>query len=430
MIPPNSIEAEQSVLGAMLLENEAALHCINELSPECFYQPKHAAIFTSCVELFTTGTAIDMITVSRHILGSKAAMGIELSYLAKICENAGIRSTLHAHVQILKETAKMREIITLNNRIMDMCYKQKPIDWITDDFGHGFFGIVEEKTKGAVAVGDAAKEAFADIKKTHEEGILPGVMTGFSDLDRRVNGYQPADLIILAARPAMGKTALAIDIAANVASRGIPVMVFSLEMSAKSLGARLISRRSQVSGDSLRKGIATPTQMGHARAAVDHIAKMPIWIDETGGLKITELVARAKMLMLKHNFGIVIVDYLQLLAAKAENRTNEIGTISRMLKQLAKDLKVPVLALSQLNRGVESRDDKRPRLSDLRESGAIEQDADVIHFIYRDEVYNQSHDNPNRGIADIITAKQRNGPTGNDKLLFRGEFSRFYNYER
>jgi replicative DNA helicase len=427
MIPPHSQEAEQAILGAMLIDHESAAIAINGVAPTDFYRSEHQAIMASAAKLFESGRNIDLITVAKALQEDGKDKLVSMAYLSELTDTVPLRAQVAAYCGIVKESAQSRRVIDLSRSVMEMCFQGKPIQWIAEDFGKGFFDIVADKTKAARSMADIVPEVIAEITEVQRTGVQKGIGTGFYDLDRRWNGMGRSDLIIMAARPSMGKTCLAVNIGCNVAMKGGKVLMFSLEMADRQLVKRIISSFSRVSSDMIRTGNIPDEWMQRIIDAGNKMMKLPFRIDQTPGLSITELQARAKMESMKNGLDFVIVDYLQLMSAKAGSREQEVSAISRGLKHLAKELDIPVMALSQLNRSLEARTDKRPIMADLRESGAIEQDADIITFIYRDEVYNDTPDNPSRGVPEIITRKQRNGPVGTDKVLFRPEINLFDN---
>ena len=427
-VPPHSIDAEQSVLGAIMIRREVAAVALSELRAEEFYQPRHAAIYEAASALFLAGIEVDLVSVVDRLTQSdKLEMAGGVPYLSSLTDT--IPTTLQAknHIQIIRDRHKARRMIGISVEIVSRCYKGDSIRDIMEDFGADFFALAADKTSGSRPVAEIVKESMGEIESVVKHGKRRGVATGFYDLDRRWNGLSPAQLAILAARPAMGKTCLAMNMACNVAAQGGKVLIFSLEMRDVDLINRVISAYSGISGDCIRKGNVTDSQLAIISKASSRVASLPIFIDHSSGLSVNEIAARAKLQHMRTGVDLVVVDYLQLVRAKADNRTQEIGAVSRTLKGLAKELSAPVLALSQLNRSVESRPDKRPKLSDLRESGEIEQDADIVSFIYRDKYYHP--DSTFKGMAEVITAKQRNGPTGVDLLSFDGEFSTFGNVE-
>lgn len=420
-LQPQNIEAEQAIIGSMLLSAKAAAIALSAITPVAFYDSKHKAIMEAATSLFQKQETVDLVTVANWL--QENGKSVELSYLSSLCDCIPSAAGIDGHCRIVKNKAKARELIELASATVAKSY-DNPIDEVIEDFGNGFFKLAAEE--GASShIKDIIPSAFNGIVEVAKNGNVAGVNTGFIDVDRRINGLGKSDLIILAARPSMGKTTFALNMTENVAAHGKRVMFFSLEMSKKQLANKMLASRAQIPFDSIRKGQLLDEQWQRLNRTSGAIAQWDMVIDDTGGLSITELTARAKVEHIKKKLDLVVVDYLQLMRATAQSREQEISAISRGLKGLAKALDLPVVALSQLNRGLESREDKRPRLSDLRESGAIEQDADVVMFIYRDAVYMPN--SPAGNDAEIITAKQRNGPTGVDKMIFRGEYSRFEN---
>lgn len=427
-IPPHSLEAEQSILGGIMVNREIAATVLSDLRADEFYQARHSAIYEAASSLFTEGVEVDLVTVADRLSSSgkiEAAGGA--GYLASLTDMIPSVVQARQHISIVRDRAKARRMIDLSTSIIARCYQGDRASYIMEDFGAEFFALAADRAAGLRPVSEVAKEAIADITDLAVHGRRSGVETGFYDLNRRWNGLSPSELTILAARPAMGKTCLAVNMACSVAEKGGRVLIFSLEMRDVEIIKRIISAYTGINNDSIRKGNVTDVQLEAIGKAAARIGALPIFIDHSSGLSINEIVARAKLQHMKESVNMVVVDYLQLVRAKAENRTQEIGLVSRALKGLAKELDAPVLALSQLNRGLENRPDKRPKLSDLRESGEIEQDADVVAFIYRDEIYFK--DSTFKGLAEVITAKQRNGPTGTDILSFSGETLLFGNVD-
>ena len=425
--PPYNLEAEQSLIGTILQSQDAAAIAMASVRPEHFHDQRNRQIMEVCQLLFSQQRSIDIVTVSD--LCSKHPSPVPMSYVAGLTDVVPFTGAVADYCRIIREKAKARGLIDLASRSIQQCYTHQIAD-VLDDFGGGFFKLCADENKHAVRIGDVLPSVLHEIVERQNGTFQGGISTGYEALDRRWNGLSRKDLIIVAARPSMGKTAIAMNIAEHVCEQGRKVMVFSLEMGAQSLSMRMLSSQARVSGDAIRKGYVAENEWVKLSRASGRIAGWHLVVDESSGISVTELASRAKVEAIKGRIDLVVVDYLQLLSGKGENRVQEVSDISRSLKALAKALDCPVLALSQLNRGLESRTDKRPVMSDLRESGAIEQDADIIAFIYRDEVYNKSPDNPMRGLAEIITAKQRNGPTGVDELVFAGEFSRFDTYAR
>ncbi|MGD9950190.1 MAG: replicative DNA helicase [Desulfobulbus sp.] len=435
MIPPQSIEAEQAVLGTILLQDKALLKIVELLSADDFYRDAHKTIFAAMVNLFEKHEPHDLITVTSLLNDQNKLEQVGgASYLASLTDIIPFSGTLVHHAQIIRKKSILRKLIQTTSEVTARCYDtQDDIEHLIDQAEKTIFEIAHSnKTQGFHPMSSIVPLAFDRITKLFDkQEHITGVATGYDELDRMTAGLQPAELIILAARPSMGKTALSMNIVQHAALIGkVPVAVFSLEMSMESLALRMICSVGRIDSQRMRTGKLHDNDWPKLTRATGMLADAPIFIDDTAGLTVLEMRAKARRLTSEHNLGLIVVDYLQLMQGKSnsENRTQEISEISRSLKAMAKELNVPVVALSQLNRSLENRTDKRPQLADLRESGAIEQDADVIMFIYRDEVYNRTEDNPNRGLAELIIGKQRNGPTGMLKLTFLGEYTTFENY--
>ena len=437
MLPPQNIEAEQAVLGTILLQDKALLKVIDSLADKDFYRDAHKTIFSAMVTLFERREPHDLITVTGLLNDQNKLDEIGgAGYLASLTDVIPFTGTLVHHAQIIRKKSILRRLIQTSSEVAARCYDaQDDIDTLVDEAEKTIFEIAHSKKgQGFQAMSTVVPKAFDRINRLFErKEHITGVATGFDELDRMTAGLQPSEMIILAARPSMGKTALAMNMVQHAALIGkIPVAVFSLEMSVESLALRMLCSLGPIDSQRIRTGRLHDSDWQKLTRATGMLGEAPIFIDDTAGLTVLEMRAKARRLKTEHDLGLIVVDYLQLMQGKssAENRAQEISDLSRSLKAMAKELDVPVLALSQLNRSLENRTDKRPQLADLRESGAIEQDADVIIFIYRDEVYNRSEDNPNRGMAEIIVGKQRNGPTGVVKLTFLGEYTKFENYSR
>lgn len=435
MIPPQNIEAEQAVLGTILLQDKALLHVIESLSPDDFYRDAHKTIYAAMLALFERREPHDLITVTGLLNDQNKLDEIGgASYLASLTDVIPFTGSLVHHAQIIRKKSVLRRLIQSASEVAARCFdSQDDIESLVDQAEKTIFEIAHSnKGLGFQPMSEVVPRAFDRITKLFDrQEHITGVATGYEELDRMTAGLQSAEMIVLAARPSMGKTALAMNIVQHAALIGkIPVAVFSLEMSTESLALRMLCSLGRIDSQRLRTGKLLENDWPKLTRATGMLSDAPIFIDDSAGLTVLEMRAKARRLKSEHNLGLIVVDYLQLMQGKhnAENRAQEISDISRSLKAMAKELDVPVLALSQLNRSLENRTDKRPQLADLRESGAIEQDADVIMFIYRDEVYNRSEDNPNRGLAEIIIGKQRNGPTGMIKLTFLGEYTSFENY--
>jgi replicative DNA helicase len=430
-VPPHNMEAEQAILGGILINNEAMNQIMDILAPECFYREAHAHLFEGMMHLYNNDEPVDLITLSQHLThkGLLEKTGGP-DYLSSLVEAVSTSAGIAFHAKIVRDLYVRRKLLIQCSTISESCLQNwQSTDELLDMAEQTIFDIAEEKVgEGFSPLESVIKESFKKLESVSEnQGFVTGVPTDFTDFDRLTAGLQPSDLIILAARPSMGKSALAINIAYNAAKRtGKGVAVFSLEMSKMSLGMRLLGFEAQINATKLRTGTLRDGDWAKLTEAANQLSDLPLFIDDTSGISVLDMKARCRRLTKKTPLTMIIVDYLQLVQGRnsAESRQIEISEISRSLKALAKDLNVPVIALSQLNRKVEDRPNKRPQLNDLRESGAIEQDADLILFIYRDEVYNPTTDE-NRNVAEIILAKQRNGPTGYFKLTFQGEFTRF-----
>jgi len=436
MLPPQNIEAEQAVLGTILLQDKALLKIVELLKADDFYRDAHKTIFAAMLTLFEKREPHDLITVTGLLSDQKKLEHIGgAAYLASLTDIIPFAGTLVHHAHIIRKKSILRRLIQTTSEVAARCYDaQDDIENLVEEAEKTIFEIAHSnKGQGFIPMSTIVPKAFDRITKLFDkQEHITGVATGYEELDRITAGLQPAEMIILAARPSMGKTALAMNIVQQAAVFGskVTVAVFSLEMSTESLALRMLCSLGRIDSQRIRTGKLLENDWPKLTRATGMLADAPIFIDDTPGLTALEMRAKARRLKSENNLGLIVVDYLQLMQGKtnSENRTQEISDISRSLKAMAKELNVPVLALSQLNRSLENRTDKRPQLADLRESGAIEQDADVIMFIYRDEVYNRAEDNPNRGMAEIIIAKQRNGPTGTIKMTFLGEYTTFENY--
>jgi|Deesub1362B_J571_1020462.scaffolds.fasta_scaffold02174_7 replicative DNA helicase len=418
-VPPHHLEAEVSVLGGILLDNEALSKALEVLRPEDFYKEAHRLIFQGIVELFDRNEPVDVITLSNS-LGSQGRLETVggLDYLTALVDQVPTAANVEYYARIVKEKSVLRRLIQRCSEIVQACYEERPnLDEFLDEVEQEIFEVAEDRvSRSYFPIKEVIKSSFETIEGLYErKSLITGVPSGFMDLDALTAGFQPSDLVIIAARPSMGKTAFCLDVARYVAVEAeIPVAFFSLEMSKEQIALRLLCAQAEVDGSKLRRGILRESDWPKLFTAAGVLSESPIYVDDTAALSVLEMRAKARRLKAEKGIGLIIVDYLQLMRARSTDRSREqeISEISRSLKALAKELNIPVIALSQLNRRVEERGDKRPQLSDLRESGALEQDADVILFIYRDEVYNRSPDNPKRGTAEIIVGKQRNGPAG------------------
>jgi replicative DNA helicase len=428
-IPPNSVEAESSVLGGLLLDNSAWDKVGDILSDGDFYRYEHRLIFSSVSTLINGNRAADVITVFEHLQSQGKADEVGgLAFLNSLAQYVPSSANIRRYAEIVRERSILRKLVSVSDEIATsaMNTNGRPVPHILDEAEQKIFNIGEEGSRmrqGFQSMGNLVVQLLDRVEEMSQNpNDITGVPTGFFDLDRMTSGMQAGDLIVLAARPSMGKTALAINIAENVAlNEGLPVAVFSMEMGASQLAIRIVGSIGRIDQTRLRTGKLLDEEWPRLTEAVERLRNVSLSIDETPGLTPSELRASARRLARNcGKLGLVVVDYLQLMSGSSgtdgDNRATELGEISRGLKMLAKELQCPVIALSQLNRGVEQRTDKRPMMSDLRESGAIEQDADVIMFIYRDDYYNKDSKEP--GVAEIIIGKQRNGPTGTVKLTF------------
>lgn len=432
-VPPQDVEAERSVLGAMLLNPEALTEVASTLSPDDFYRPSHAHIYEAVVNLFEKNQPIDELTVRAQLqeMGKLEAVGGSV-YLAALTDSVPTAANVTYYAKIVKNRAVARHLISAATKIAGEAYEGRTdIESLLDGAESSIFEVTSSRDQRAfVPIKEVVKDAFKMIEKRYErKEAITGVPTGFIDFDNMTAGLQPADLIILAGRPSMGKTALALNMAQQAAVQyKVPVAVYSLEMSKESLVMRMLCAEGRIDAHRMRGGFLKDSDWPKLARAAGALAEAPMYIDDSGALTVMEMRAKSRRLKAEKGLGMIVVDYLQLMHGRAESREREISEISRGLKALAKELNVPVMALSQLNRSLESRTDKRPMLSDLRESGAIEQDADVICFVYRDEYYNP--DTEAKGQAELIIGKQRNGPTGTVHLRFFNEHTRFENLSR
>lgn len=437
--PPHSIEAEQSVLGGLLLDNAAWDRIADLLGPEDFYRFDHRLIFQHIARLINASRPADVITVYESLSGiGKADEVGGLSYLNALAQNTPSAANIRHYAQIVRDRSVLRRLITVSDEIAGLAFQPqgREVKKILDEAESRIFSIAEEGARGVRGFSEIRPllkqvvERVDELYNRENKNDVTGVPTGFLDLDRKTSGLQPGDLIIVAGRPSMGKTAFSVNIGEHVAiESGLPVAIFSMEMSGTQLAMRMIGSVGRLDQHKLRTGQLAEDDWPRLTYAIQKMNDAQIYIDETPALSSDSLRSAARRLARQcGKLGLIIVDYLQLMSPNSagENRSTEIGEMSRGLKALAKELDCPVIALSQLNRSVEQRPNKRPQMSDLRESGSIEQDADLILFIYRDEVYKP--DSPDKGTAEIIIAKQRNGPIGEVRLTFSGQYTKFDNY--
>ena len=434
---PQNMEAEQAVLGGILIDNEAIHQVLEIIEVEDFYRESHRKIFLVFLELYEQNQPIDLVTVCEALQKKQQLEEVGgATFLASLVEVIPTASNITYYAKIVKEKSILRKLITRATYIINQCVAptDENIEEILDKAEQTIFEVSQERIQTSYyPLKDVIKSTFQTIQSiTQKDSYITGIPTGFIDFDRLTSGFQPSDLIIIAGRPSMGKTAFALNIAANAASKHkIPVGIFSLEMSKEQLTTRMLCAEAKVDSQKLRSGFLAEHDWQLLIEAASVLSEAPIFVDDTPAISVLELRAKARRLKSEHNISLIIIDYLQLMKGKGgnERREQEISEISRSLKALAKELNIPVIALSQLNRKVEDRENKRPRLADLRESGAIEQDADLIAFLYRDEVYNQREDNPNRGMAEVIIGKHRNGPVGKIKLAFLEKYTSFENLQ-
>ncbi|VAW50139.1 Replicative DNA helicase (DnaB) [hydrothermal vent metagenome] len=435
-VPPHAIEAEQAVIGGLLLDNRAWEQIADKLVDEDFYRFDHRLLFSAIRELESRNEPFDAVTLSQCLdKNGQLEQAGGLLYLGRLAKDTPSASNILAYANIVREKSVLRQLIAVGTDISGSGYvpEGRESKELLDDAEKKVFQIAEQGARGQNGFQDMKTLLSKTVDKIdhlfNSDGGITGVSTGFDKFDEMTTGLQEADLVIVAGRPSMGKTTFAMNIVENAAiGDKLPVAVFSMEMPGDSLAMRMISSLGRVDQHHIRTGNLTDDDWARITSAINILSSANIFIDDTPAMSPNEIRARARRLKRQHGLGLIVIDYLQLMQVHggSENRATEISEISRSLKAMAKELKVPVIALSQLNRSLEQRPDKRPVMSDLRESGAIEQDADIIVFIYRDEVYNE--DSPQKGVAEIIIAKQRNGPIGKSLLTFLGKYTKFENY--
>lgn len=427
-LPPQSPDAEVSVIGAILIHGDALAKAVEILSSEDFYQESHRLIYEAAVALFNQARPVDVVMVGEELRARNQLDKVGgLSYLMELAAMVPTAAHVEHYGRIVRETSTLRRIIgTATQLITDAYQSELTSRELLDKAQRDLFALTQRGQRDFVRLHEVLMETFTRLETLYgQKGKLVGIPTGFPDLDRMTAGLQSSDLIIIAARPSMGKTMLCLNLARHVAVHDkTPVAIFSLEMSREQLALRLLSAEAELPAHRLRTGELDADMWVRLSGALGRLGEAPIFIDDTPSLSVLELRAKARQLKAQQDIGMVIVDYMQLMQGRrAENRQQEISDISRSLKALARELDVPVVALSQLSRAVESRNDKRPMLSDLRESGAIEQDADIVAFLYREDYYTKEPEHPN--VTELIVAKQRNGPTGTIQLLFKKEIGKF-----
>lgn len=433
---PHSIEAEQSVIGSMIMDKDAITTASEIITGEDFYHNQYGMLYDAMIELYNEGKPVDLITLSDKLKEKDIPEELcSMEFIRELVSAVPTSANVKYYANIVKEKAVLRRLIKITDGISTECYQNKEkLEVILEDAEKQIFNIVQTRSTGDfTSIKDVVIKSLESIEAAAKsKGSVTGIATGFYDLDYKTAGLQPSDLIIVAARPSMGKTAFVLNIAEHVALKSnITTAIFSLEMSKDQLVKRLLAMNSKVDSQAIRSGELQDEDWLKLVESAGLIGKSSLYIDDTPSISVQELRSKCRKLKLEHNLGLVIIDYLQLMSGgskKSESKQQEISEISRNLKAVAREINAPVIALSQLSRAVEQRPDKRPMMSDLRESGAIEQDADVIMFIYRDDYYNK--DSEDAGVSEIIIGKQRNGPTGTVKLAYLSQYTKFANLER
>lgn len=431
-IPPQNLEAEEAILGGILLDPEAITRVLDILRPEAFYLSAHQEVYRTCIALHNQGTPTDLMSVTTSLLdrGLLEKVGGQ-SKLVQLVDRTVSAVNIDQYAQLVMDKYLRRKLINVGHQISQLGHDTtRDLEGVLDDAEQKVFGITQVRpNQGLVPTADILTKTFSDIEERSMGMALPGLSSGFYDLDAKTQGFQRSDLIIVAGRPSMGKTAWSLGLARNISAQyKLPVAVFSLEMSKEQIVQRLLASEARIESGRLRSGRIAQQDWEPLGHAISRLSELRLFIDDTPNISVTEMRSRARKLQAEQGgaLGMILIDYLQLMEGTgSENRVQELARITRALKGLARELSVPVIALSQLSRSVESRSDKRPMMSDLRESGSIEQDADLIMMLYREEYYNP--DTPDRGIAEIIITKHRNGPTGAVKLLFEPQYTRFLN---
>jgi replicative DNA helicase len=433
-LPPQNIETEESILGGILLDPEAIARVVDAIAPEAFYVKTHRDIYEAALQLHLQGKPTDLMTVTswlqdHHLL--EAVGGT--SKLAQLVDRTVSAVNIDRYAALVMDKYLRRQLIAAGHEIADLGYDTTlALDSVLDESEKKIFRLTQKRPQeGLIPIAETLVETFSEIEKLHQKIALPGISCGFYDLDAMTSGLQRSDLIIIAGRPSMGKTSFALNMAHNIAKQQqLPVAIFSLEMSKEQLALRLLASEAGIESNRLRSGRLTQNELEPLSVALGTLSSLPLFIDDTANITVMQMRSQVRRLQTeqKGKLGLVLIDYLQLMEGSgSDNRVQELSKITRSLKGLAREVNAPVIALSQLSRAVESRTNKRPMMSDLRESGSIEQDADLIIMLYRDEYYNP--DSIDRGIAEVIITKHRNGPTGTRKLLFQPEFTRFLNMQ-
>ena len=434
-IPPHNIEAEQSVIGAIFLEPQALITAAEMLIPEDFYRTSHHKIFLTMMELSDKGQAIDVVTVTEELSAKKELEDVGgISYLTEVANSVPTAANIEHYARIVEEKSLLRRLIRVATTIVEDGFtREDEVETLLAEAEKKMMEVANRKNAGDFRhIKDVLVDTYDNIEILHtRKGDITGVPTGFRDLDQITAGFQPNDLIIVAARPSVGKTAFALNVAQNVATKTDQnVAIFSLEMGAEQLVMRMLCAEGNIDASVLRTGNLEAEDWRKLTMAMGSLSNAGIFIDDSPGIRVNDIRSKCRRLQQEHGLGMIMIDYLQLIMGSGrsgENRQQEVSEISRSLKALARELKVPVIALSQLSRGVEQRQDKRPMMSDLRESGSIEQDADIVSFLYREDYYDKETENQN--MIEIIIAKQRNGPTGTVTLAFAKEFNKFLNID-
>ena len=434
-VPPQDIEAEQAVVGSMLTDQDAVVAAIETLKPEDFYREDNKIIYEAILNIYNRAEPIDIITLKSELssMGKLDAVG-GLEYIAQLPDKVPTTSNVDRYIKIVQDKAMLRNLIKTANEIISLGYDQtEDVEDVMDHAEKKIFDVMQRKNqKGYTSIKDIFIESFTKLEELYnQKQHVTGVPTGFIELDKKTAGLHGSELILIAARPAMGKSAFALNIGTYAATRAnIPVAIFSLEMSKDQIGNRILCSEALVDSNNVRTGELNDEELSKLAETSGELSQAQIFVDDTPGISVMEIRAKCRKLKLEKNIGLVIIDYLQLIqgSGKSSSREQEIAEISRSLKILAKEIEVPVIALSQLSRAVESRPDHRPMLSDLRESGSIEQDADIVMFLYRDDYYNEESEKKN--IAEVIIAKQRAGSTGTVELAWLGNYTKFANLEK
>ncbi|SFO11424.1 replicative DNA helicase [Proteiniclasticum ruminis] len=427
-IMPNNQEAEQSVIGSMILDKNAIATVLEKLQADDFHRDGHKIIFQAILDLFTKDTPIDLVTLADHLKSiDKLEYVGGISYLTEIASSVPTTLNLVSYINIVSDKSMLRKLIRASTEIMDDSYtKQDEVNVVVEDAEKRIFNIAEKRNSGGFeAISTILERGFVEIERVYNnKGTTTGVSTPFPELDRMTSGFQKGDMVLIAARPSMGKTTFALNLAEHAALReGKSIAIFSLEMGMDQLAYKFLCSEANVELTKLRNGDLDDRDWENIARASGPLSQAKIYIDDTAGISVTEMRSKCRRLKLEHGIDLILIDYLQLMSGKGESRQQEVSEISRSIKALAKEMQCPVIALSQLSRAPEQRADHRPMLSDLRESGSIEQDADLVMFLYRDEYYNQ--DTEDKNIAECIIAKQRNGPVGTIKMAWLGQYSKF-----